>query len=65
MNKNEKYLKDSDIVNIKYAEALKNVGISIYDITGELKDIYTIITEFGIKLEEMKRQEEINEKENC
>ena len=59
MNKNEKYLKDSDIVNIKYAEALKNVGISIYDTTGELKDIYTIITEFGIKLEEM------NEKENC
>lgn len=53
MNKNEKYLKDSDIVNVKYAEALKNVGISIYDVNGELKDIYTIITEFGIKLEEM------------
>ena len=59
MNKNEKYLKDSDIVNVKYAEALKNVGISIYDLNGELKDIYTIIAEFGIKLEE------INGKENC
>lgn len=53
MNKNKKYLKDSDIVNIKYAEALKNVGISIYNVNGELKDIYTIITELGIKLEEI------------
>ena len=51
-------LEDGTDLN-KYSEALKTVGIDIFDVTGELKNMDTILDEMGARWQTLAKNEQI------